>query len=30
MPFADSNCFAVPDGITDEQALFLSDAVPTG
>jgi threonine dehydrogenase-like Zn-dependent dehydrogenase len=30
VPFADSNCFAVPDGITDEQALFLSDAVPTG
>jgi threonine dehydrogenase-like Zn-dependent dehydrogenase len=30
VPFADANCFAVPDGITDEQALFLSDAVPTG
>ncbi|WP_280334317.1 zinc-dependent alcohol dehydrogenase [Nocardia wallacei] len=29
-PFGDVNCFAVPDGITDEQALFLSDAVPTG
>jgi threonine dehydrogenase-like Zn-dependent dehydrogenase len=27
---ADVNCFAVPEGITDEQALFLSDAVPTG
>ncbi len=25
-----SNCFPVPDGISDEQALFLSDAVPTG
>lgn len=30
VPFADSNCFPVPDGISDEQALFLSDAVPTG
>ncbi|WP_280331321.1 zinc-dependent alcohol dehydrogenase [Nocardia wallacei] len=30
VPFGDVNCFAVPDGITDEQALFLSDAVPTG
>jgi threonine dehydrogenase-like Zn-dependent dehydrogenase len=27
---ADANCFTVPDGVTDEQALFLSDAVPTG
>lgn len=30
VPYADVNCFRVPDGITDEQALFLSDAVPTG
>jgi len=30
VPHADVNCFRVPDGITDEQALFLSDAVPTG
>jgi threonine dehydrogenase-like Zn-dependent dehydrogenase len=30
VPHADVNCFPVPDGITDEQALFLSDAVPTG
>ncbi|NKR28740.1 alcohol dehydrogenase catalytic domain-containing protein [Rhodococcus hoagii] len=30
VPFADSNCFPVPDGVSDEQALFLSDAVPTG
>lgn len=30
VPFADANCFTVPDGVTDEQALFLSDAVPTG
>jgi threonine dehydrogenase-like Zn-dependent dehydrogenase len=27
---ADVNCFTVPEGVTDEQALFLSDAVPTG
>jgi threonine dehydrogenase-like Zn-dependent dehydrogenase len=30
VPFGDVNAFTVPDGITDEQALFLSDAVPTG
>ena len=30
VPHAEVNCFRVPDGITDEQALFLSDAVPTG
>jgi threonine dehydrogenase-like Zn-dependent dehydrogenase len=30
VPFGDANCFPVPEGITDEQALFLSDAVPTG
>lgn len=30
VPFADTNCFPVPDGVSDEQALFLSDAVPTG
>lgn len=30
VPFGDVNCFAVPEDITDEQALFLSDAVPTG
>jgi threonine dehydrogenase-like Zn-dependent dehydrogenase len=27
---ADVNCFPVPDGVPDEQALFLSDAAPTG
>jgi threonine dehydrogenase-like Zn-dependent dehydrogenase len=27
---ADNNCFHVPDGIKDEQALFMSDAGPTG
>lgn len=30
VPFGDVNCFPVPPGITDEQALFLSDAAPTG
>ncbi|OFJ55287.1 zinc-dependent alcohol dehydrogenase [Mycolicibacterium grossiae] len=30
VPFGDVNCFAVPDFVTDEQALFMSDAVPTG
>jgi threonine dehydrogenase-like Zn-dependent dehydrogenase len=30
VPHADANCFTVPEGVTDEQALYLSDAVPTG
>ncbi|WP_459546622.1 zinc-dependent alcohol dehydrogenase [Nocardia sp. X0981] len=30
VPFGDVNCFTVPEEITDEQALFCSDAVPTG
>ena len=30
VPFADVGAFAVPDGVTDEQALFVSDAFPTG
>ena len=30
VPHADNDCFAVPEGLTDEQTLFLSDAVPTG
>lgn len=30
VPFGDVNCFTIPEGITDEQALFCSDAVPTG
>jgi threonine dehydrogenase-like Zn-dependent dehydrogenase len=30
VPHADANCFHVPEGVTDEQALFLSDSVPTG
>ncbi|WKK70333.1 zinc-binding dehydrogenase [Rathayibacter oskolensis] len=30
VPYADQGAFAVPDGISDERALFASDAAPTG
>lgn len=30
VPFADTDCFIVPDGLPDEAALFISDAAPTG
>ena len=30
VPHADVGCFTVPDGLSDEQALFMSDAGPTG
>src|SRR3954465_2004198 len=30
VPFADVGPLKVPDGLTDEQALFLSDILPTG
>ncbi len=30
VPFADNDCFPVPEGVSDEQALFVSDAMPTG
>ena len=30
VPFADHGAFGVPEELSDEQALFLSDAVPTG
>ena len=30
MPFADVGPLKVPDGMTDEQVLFLSDIFPTG
>jgi threonine dehydrogenase-like Zn-dependent dehydrogenase len=30
VPFADNDCFVVPDEVTDEQAVFCSDAAPTG
>jgi threonine dehydrogenase-like Zn-dependent dehydrogenase len=30
VPFADHGAFPVPDGVTDQRALFASDSVPTG
>lgn len=30
VPFADVNLFKIPDSITDERALFLTDILPTG
>jgi threonine dehydrogenase-like Zn-dependent dehydrogenase len=30
VPHADQDCFKVPDGVSDDTALFLSDAAPTG
>jgi len=30
VPFADANLFAVPESLTDEQVLFLTDILPTG
>lgn len=30
VPFADHGCFKVPEALSDEQAVFVSDAVPTG
>ncbi len=30
LAYADWGAFPVPDGVTDEQAVFVSDAVPTG
>jgi threonine dehydrogenase-like Zn-dependent dehydrogenase len=30
VPHADNDCFVVPEGVRDEQVLFLSDAAPTG
>ena len=30
MPFADTNLFKIPDGLNDEQVLFLTDILPTG
>jgi threonine dehydrogenase-like Zn-dependent dehydrogenase len=30
VPFADVGCFKVPDNLTDEQAVFLTDIFPTG
>jgi threonine dehydrogenase-like Zn-dependent dehydrogenase len=30
VPFADANCFRIPSALSDEQALFLTDILPTG
>lgn len=30
VPFADANCFRIPDAVSDEAALFLTDILPTG
>lgn len=30
VPYADNDCFRVPEGLRDEQVLFISDAAPTG
>jgi len=30
VPHADVDCFLVPEGVRDDQALFVSDAAPTG
>lgn len=30
VPHADTDCFLVPEGLRDEQVIFLSDAGPTG
>jgi threonine dehydrogenase-like Zn-dependent dehydrogenase len=30
VPHADVGCFKIPEGISDEKVLFLSDAAPTG
>jgi threonine dehydrogenase-like Zn-dependent dehydrogenase len=30
VPHADNDCFIIPEGVPDEQALFASDAFPTG
>ena len=30
VPFADTGCFVVPEGVPDDQAIFCSEAGPTG
>src|SRR3569833_2385216 len=30
VPFADTSPYAVPDGVTNDQAIFLADSLPTG
>ena len=29
MPFADTSVYKIPDGLSDEQVLFLADILPT-
>lgn len=29
VPFGDVNCLPIPEGVTDEQAIYLSDVLPT-
>ena len=30
VPYADTSIYAVPEGVTNEQAIFLADSLPTG
>jgi len=30
VPYADTSLYAVPTGVTNEQAIFLADSLPTG
>ena len=30
VPYADTSLYAVPDNVTNEQAIFLADSLPTG
>ena len=30
VPFADTSLYSVPEGVTNEQAIFLADSLPTG
>jgi len=30
VPYADTSLYAIPSGVTDEQAIFLADSLPTG
>jgi alcohol dehydrogenase len=30
VPYADTSLYAVPEGVADEQAIFLADSLPTG
>ena len=30
VPYADTSLYAIPEGVSDEQAIFLADSLPTG